>query len=54
MTNTATPFHVGRDILRNPRDFCFAAAAAGKIPELTWFNSVDAIVADQLIKAIKR
>ena len=57
MTNTATPFHVGSDNSgRNPRDFllyCFAAAGK-QYPELTWFNSVDAIVADQLIKAIKR
>ena len=57
ITNTATPFHVGSDNSGcNPRDFllyCFAAAGK-QYPELTWFNSVDDIVADQLIKAIKR
>jgi hypothetical protein len=29
-------------------------AAGNQYPELTWFKSVDAVVADQLIKAIKR
>ena len=55
--NTATPFHAGSDNSgRNPRDFllCCFAAASKKYPELTWFSSVDATVADQLIKSIKR
>ena len=57
VANTATPFHMGGDNSgRNPRDFllCCFAAAGDKYPELTWFNSVDAVIADQLIKSIKR
>ena len=57
VANTATPFHAGSDDSgRNPRDFllCCFLAAGNQYPELTWFKSVDAVVADQLIKAIKR
>lgn len=57
IANTATPFHMGSDNSgRNPRDFllCCFAAAGDKYPELTWLNSVDAVIADQLIKSIKR
>ena len=57
LSNTSTPFHSGGDGSgRNPRDFlisCFLAAGK-KYPELTWFNSVDATIADQLIRSIKR
>ena len=55
--NTATPFHSGTDSSgRNPVDFllCCFSAAGDQYPELTWFKSVDAVVADQLIKTIKR
>ena len=56
-SNTATPFHAYSDGSgRNPRDFilqCFAAA--GKhYPEIQWFKDVDHVIADQLIKSIKR
>ncbi len=55
--NTSTPFHTGGDGSgRNPRDFildCLQAAYA-QYPEIEWFNEVDLIIADALIKSIKR
>ena len=55
--NTATPFYAcGDDSGRNPRDFiptCFRSAAE-KYPEIQWFAEVDSVIADQLIKGIKR
>ena len=57
MANTATPFHTGSDNSgRNPRDFllCCFSAAAKQYPEISWFDSVDERLADQLIKIIKR
>lgn len=55
--NTPTPFHTGGDDSgKNPRDFivyCFHAAGA-EYPELEWFNSLNRLEADMLIKAIKR
>ena len=57
MMNTATPFYVGSDNSGySPRDFlilCFTAAGK-QYPELTWLNSVNTNIADQLIKSIKR
>lgn len=57
ITNTATPFHTGGDGSgKNPRDFilaCFGAASS-KYPEILWFQQVDHLIADMLIKGIKR
>jgi hypothetical protein len=57
MSNTSTPFHAGSDNSgRNPRDFllCCFAAAGKQYPEISWFDSVDERLADQLIKIINR
>lgn len=57
ITNTSTPFHPGSDDTgKNPRDFilqCFAAAGK-EYPEIFWFHQVDGMIADTLIKSIKR
>ena len=55
--NTATPFHQGGDGTgRNPRDFLVHSfrAAANQYPEISWFQEVDLMLADELIKSIKR
>jgi hypothetical protein len=55
--NTSTPFHSGSDGSgKNPCDFilqCFAAAGK-EYPEVLWFHQVDHIIANSLIKSIKR
>jgi hypothetical protein len=56
-SSTSTPFYAGDDGWgKSPRDYllCCFAAAGEKYPELSWFKSVDANIADQLIKSIKR
>lgn len=57
LLNTSTPFFSGGDGWgKSPRDYllCCFSAAGKQYPELSWFNSVDATIADQLIKSIKR
>lgn len=55
--NTSTPFHAGGDGSgRNPRDFILDCLGAAYVhyPEIEWFKEVDLVIADTLIKNIKR
>lgn len=57
LINTSTPFHAGIDGSgRNPRDFlifCFEKAYS-QYPEIEWFNAVTPLLADTLIKSVKK